>query len=232
MTAGRRALHLPSLWMLLAALAALTPGSARADEPQPPATAEPAAQRVPYLLRVTAPDDLDDLLTTYLDLARFRTDPALADVTEAEIRRLVAATPAQARSLLETRGYFNPVIRITTDEGSPPTITLQVDPGERTRVSRATVEVQGDIVERAEQSPAGGCARDGRFPRAGGTAKRVSCSGACAPTATRRPAGAVPPPRWMRRATRCGCSPWPTAARCSASASRRWRGWCCTASKP
>jgi translocation and assembly module TamA len=159
MTAGRRALHLPSLWMLLAALAALTPGSARADEPQPPATAEPAAQRVPYLLRVTAPDDLDDLLTTYLDLARFRTDPALADVTEAEIRRLVAATPAQARSLLETRGYFNPEIRITTDEGSPPTITLQVDPGERTRVSRATVEVQGDIVERAER----GDARDRRL---------------------------------------------------------------------
>jgi translocation and assembly module TamA len=153
MTARCRALQTPFLWMLLAALALLAPGTARADEAPPAAApaAEAVAQRVPYLLRITAPDDLADLLNTYLDLARFRTDPALADVTAAEIRRLVAATPAQARSLLETRGYFNPEIRIRTEEGSPPMITLQVQPGERTRVSRATVEVQGDIVERAEQ---------------------------------------------------------------------------------
>jgi len=154
MTDRRRALHLPFLGALLIALAAFTPDGVRADDVPPASATETPAPRTPYLLRITAPDDLDDLLSTYLDLARFRTDPALADVTEAEIRRLVAATPAQAQSLLETRGYFNPVIRITTDEGSPPTITLQVDPGERTRVSRATVEVQGDIVERAEQGDA------------------------------------------------------------------------------
>lgn len=153
MTVGRRPPRPHSLWTLLAlaALAALFPGAPRADDLPVPAAAEPAAQRVPYLLRISAPDGLDELLNTYLDLARFRTDPALADVTEAEIRRLVAATPAQAQSLLETRGYFNPQITLTRDEGTPPTITLQVAPGERTRVSRATIEVQGEIVERAEQ---------------------------------------------------------------------------------
>lgn len=155
MTAARRPGTVLSLLPWLA-LAALAPAPAQAADDAAAPRADTAAARVPYLLRISAPDDLAELLGTYLDLARFRTDPALAEATEAEVRRLIAATPAQARALLETRGYFNPTIRITLEEGEPPLIRIEVDPGERTRVSRATIEVQGEIVEHADA----GSARD------------------------------------------------------------------------
>ncbi|GIX23178.1 MULTISPECIES: BamA/TamA family outer membrane protein [Caldimonas] len=139
-----------ALWSLLPCVAMAAAPAQAAEEVQPPPHTEEATAAAPYRLRIEAPDDLADLLGTFLDLARFRTDPALAEATEAEVRRLIAATPAQARSLLETRGYFNPTIRIDREEGQPPLIRIEVDPGERTRVSRTTLEVQGEIVERAE----------------------------------------------------------------------------------
>jgi len=82
----------------------------------------PAEPRVPlYELEVRAPEPLHQLLLDYLDLARFQNAPASEAITPAELERLAAAAPAQARSLLETEGYFDanlvPVFGVTEAVG-------------------------------------------------------------------------------------------------------------------
>ena len=143
--------------------AAAPPESASAPASAPEAAPEAAAsapadppRAAPYQLEVVAPEPLDVLLRTYLDLARYRTDPELADVTDAEIQRLIAATPAQARALLETEGYFNATVTVERLPITPMRIRVQVDPGVRARINRVTLEVQGDIQDRADA----GSARD------------------------------------------------------------------------
>lgn len=111
----------------------------------------------PYRVEVVAPGGLDDLLEEYLDLTRFRDDPGLADITEGELRRLMDATPAQARSLLETEGYFTPEVEVTRLPGTPPQVRITVRPGPRTTVNRVTLEVQGP----AQEAAAAGDARTG-----------------------------------------------------------------------
>lgn len=130
------------------AQAPATEAAASAEAASTPAPAD--ARAAPYTLEIVAPEPLDALLRTYLDLSRYRTDPDLADVTEAEILRLIAATPAQARALLETEGYFNAQVTARRLPVTPARVRIEVDPGPRTRVSRATVEVQGTIQDLAE----------------------------------------------------------------------------------
>ena len=64
-----------------------------------------------YELEVRAPDPLRRLLLDYLDLARFQNAPASEAITPAELERLAAAAPAQARSLLETEATSMPASR-------------------------------------------------------------------------------------------------------------------------
>lgn len=70
-----------------------------------------------YQLDIKAPGELRTLLQTYLDLARFQQVPEGEDITSAEIDRLIAAAPAQARALLETEGYFNPQVTVSRTRG-------------------------------------------------------------------------------------------------------------------
>ena len=74
---------------------------------KPDTTRSEPVLRDMYKLEVNAPSDLKRLLTSFLDLARFQRGPEADRITLAEIDRLVAGAPAQARSLAETRGYFN-----------------------------------------------------------------------------------------------------------------------------
>ncbi len=90
----------------------------------------PAAAVTPtepvYRLEIDAPRDLRALLGTYLDLSRYQNAPAGDEITHAEIDRLMAAAPAQVRSLLETEGYFTPEVKVarvgsvTVDGDAPP----------------------------------------------------------------------------------------------------------------
>lgn len=134
--------------------AADTPAPAAADTPSPasaPASAAASAPASPpprarWQLRVEAPDRLAELLQQHLDIARL---PALAGdepVPEAELRRLLDATPAQARELLQTEGYFDPRLALTR-EGE--LILVRVTPGPRTRVGSAVVDVVGDAASAA-----------------------------------------------------------------------------------
>lgn len=79
---------------------------------EPAAAAAPRPVVAVYRLEVEAPSELRTLLNTYLDLARFQNAPESEDITPAEVDRLIAAAPAQVRSLLETEGYFNPAVRV------------------------------------------------------------------------------------------------------------------------
>ena len=123
-------------------------------EPAPaaPAAAASAAtlERAEYRLDVVAPDALRPLLLNYLDLARFQNAPATEGITSAELDRLIAAAPAQVRSLLETEGYFNPAVKVQrATEASPsaaiPLLRVEVEPGPRATVTQVSFEALGAL---------------------------------------------------------------------------------------
>ncbi len=129
-------------------------------EPVPaptPATSARAPRRpLPvWQLRIEAPDDLDDLLRSYLDLARFQsqdqTGPTETVVSRSELRRLVAAAPEQARALLEAEGYFNADVRVAMTEeveGQPQVIRITVVPGAKATIDKVQMVFEGELDNR------------------------------------------------------------------------------------
>lgn len=110
---------------------------------------EVAATPVRWRLRVDAPGELRRLLEEYLDLARYaevaRDQQGLA-ITRSELARLVAGTPAQAKRLLETEGYFNAEVSATLGPGTDdPTVQVTVQPGPRTRVDTVEISFAGAL---------------------------------------------------------------------------------------
>jgi translocation and assembly module TamA len=108
----------------------------------PPATGSPALR-----VSVQAPAALRSLLETYLDVARLAELARGETLDAVELDRLVAAAPAQAKDLLQTEGYFDAQVKAER-EGSQ--LRLVVVPGQRTTVSRLTVELQGPLAEAAD----------------------------------------------------------------------------------
>jgi translocation and assembly module TamA len=141
----------------------------------PDAAASGVEQRAEYRLEIAAPEALRPLLLNYLDLARFQNAPVTDGITSAELDRLIAAAPAQVRALLETEGYFNPVVNVArvTAEASRPTLKLveafvgtfastltggsasaaantpllrvEVDPGPRATITQVSFDVSGAL---------------------------------------------------------------------------------------
>ncbi len=149
------------------------------DEPSAAVdAASPAAKPsvAVYRLEIEAPGELRTLLQTYLDLSRFQNVPESEDITPAEIDRLIAAAPAQARALLETEGYFNPVVSVARVGGgtgsavareqatpadaaasSPhatpetlPLLRVRVKPGPRATIDHFAFTAQGPLQQAAE----------------------------------------------------------------------------------
>lgn len=110
-------------------------------------SAAPATDVAHYRFEVAAPPPLDTLLQNYLDLARFEKAPQTEGITAAELDRLAAAAPAQAKSLLETEGYFNADVKIvrSADTAGLPLIRLLVEPGPRTLVSAFSLDATGAL---------------------------------------------------------------------------------------
>ena len=119
--------------------------SASATEP----TAEP--QVALYELDVEAPGPLKALLLDFLDLSRFRTAPKADAISGPELDRLVAAAPAQARSLLETEGYFDAAVKVAQSPGGAGLshITLSVEPGPRVTVGTLSIEAATPLAARS-----------------------------------------------------------------------------------
>ncbi|MEO8835187.1 MAG: hypothetical protein ABI364_00445, partial [Caldimonas sp.] len=113
----------------------------------PPAEAQAAL----YELDVEAPAPIKTLLLAYLDLSRFQNAPASDRITPAELDRLAAQAPAQARSLLETEGYFDADVKIAQSAGANglQRIVLTVDPGPRVKVESVSIEVATPLAPRA-----------------------------------------------------------------------------------
>jgi translocation and assembly module TamA len=150
----RAALHL-ALWFLLAA--ALGGCSSLPFMNGKSSDAEPQVQREPqFRLEVDAPSDLAKLLREHLDLARLQYAAEADALTRGEIDRLIGAASAQALSLLQTEGYFNPVVKVARveDGAQPPLLRMSVTPGPRATIARLTLEVQGGLFDEVDSGDA------------------------------------------------------------------------------
>lgn len=100
------------------------------------------------VIEIEAPEPLKALLERHLDLVRLGRI-SREDVEDSEWARLVDAAPKQVRELLQTEGYFAPQVDIQRTagraSGKPDRVLLQVQPGERARIGRVTLEVEGAL---------------------------------------------------------------------------------------
>lgn len=116
-------------------------------EPQNTPTTSPA-----YQLELVAPSRLMPLLQRHLDLARFQSQAQDAAITPEELARLVSATPAQARALLETEGYFSAQVeaQMRPQSPEPPQVLVRVEPGMQATVTALKLELTGPMQTRAQ----------------------------------------------------------------------------------
>ena len=136
---------------LLAGCAALPSG--REDPPE--VAAATSASQAQYRVEFAAPDELRRLLAEHLDLSRFQNAPDTEAIDSTELTRLVAAAPAQARTLLETEGYFAAVVETarSLDPTGIPVVQVKVEPGPRSRIGNVTLEVHGELQTLAAEAP-------------------------------------------------------------------------------
>lgn len=149
----------PTGLLLLCACSTLGPTPGPAAAPATPAPAEAFSlvtpqefeQQSPTLgvkIDISAPEPLKALLERHLDLVRLGRIER-DDVDDTEWARLIDASPTQVRELLQTEGYFNPVVRIERSPGrgtgQADEVRLTVEPGARAKVVRVTLESEGGL---------------------------------------------------------------------------------------
>ena len=152
----RAALHL-ALWFLMAVMlggcASLPFGAGPAGSK---GSVDAPKRTLQFRLEVDAPAELRALLLQHLDLARLQYASDADALTRGEIDRLIGAASAQALSLLQTEGYFNPQIKVArvNDGAEPPLLRMSVEPGRRATIDRLTLEVQGGLYDEVESGDA------------------------------------------------------------------------------
>ena len=128
-----------------------------ASAPVSLAVPAPAAPSGGVQIAVTAPPELKVLLERHLDVVRLGR-LVRDEVDDTEWTRLIDAAPAQVRSLLQTEGYFAPTVMLEREPrrapGEADIVRLQVQPGARARVSRFTLEPQGELARGASSGDA------------------------------------------------------------------------------
>jgi translocation and assembly module TamA len=157
MSAARLAAAVLSL--LLLAGCAMLPAGMRPTTPatastQPlPAVRDAGSRSLGVRIEIEAPADLKLLLERYLDLVRLGRI-ARDEVEDSEWSRLIDAAPAQVRELLLTEGFVAPKVMLQREPGrsagQPDVVLLQVDPGQRARISRVTIDVEGALERDAQ----------------------------------------------------------------------------------
>jgi translocation and assembly module TamA len=126
-------------------------GALAACSTTPADPAKSNAQPITVLgLEVEAPGPLDSLLRDNLDLGQVNRLAAGDPLPPGELERLLAAAPAQARSLVETEGYFNARIEVENLGGTPPRVQMRVQPGPRTVIRDVKIEATGPIATPSE----------------------------------------------------------------------------------
>ncbi len=139
----------PGLWLAgwLAFTLPLSPLCAAQDAVAPPTPAAADQAQAAYQLEIDAPQALRDMLFAFLDLARFQSVADAESITSAELDRLIAAAPTQARALLETEGYFAASVhaqRVAGQSGLP-RVLIKVTLGPRTTVTQWTLDALGEL---------------------------------------------------------------------------------------
>ncbi len=123
-----------------------------------PAASEPAPAPLPpqVVVQIDAPEALQKLLDTHLDLARLvrvASGDVNEPISEPELRRLENATPAQARALLATEGYMAAQVRTERESAQGadgrPRVRVIVEPGVRTQIAGVTLQVSGPLGDEA-----------------------------------------------------------------------------------
>ncbi len=123
------------------------PGPVAAAEAAASAAA-PSADRQGVRVEVAARSDLKALLERHLDLIRVGR-LARDDIAATEWSRLIDAAPNQVRELLQTEGYFNPLVSLERRASAAgefaDVVRIQVDAGPQAVIERVTVEVEGEL---------------------------------------------------------------------------------------
>jgi len=150
----------PLAALALAALALLGSGCAMlgrdAAAPADEAAATAAAPAVQ--VEVDAPGALKALLERHLDLSRLATLARGEAIGELELTRLIDATPAQVRELLQAEGFFTPEVAVehapAARAGEPARVKVSVRPGVQARVGRVDIEIEGDLARAVDGADA------------------------------------------------------------------------------
>ncbi len=128
--------------------AGLRPASANTEPLQVLEGREAGPRSLGVRIEIEAPPDLKVLLERHLDLVRLGRI-ARDEVEDSEWSRLIDTAPAQVRELLLTEGYVTPKVMLQRQPGrsagQPDVVLLQVEPGQRARISRFTIEVEGAL---------------------------------------------------------------------------------------
>ena len=99
-------------------------------------------------ITVEAPAELKTLLERHLDVVRLGR-LTREDVDDTEWSRLIDAVPSQVKNLLQTEGYFAATVMLEREPrrspGEADIVRLRVQPGPRARISRVTLEAQGEL---------------------------------------------------------------------------------------
>lgn len=106
------------------------------------------AQQEAFVVRIEAPDEVRDLLTRHMSLQQYR---VVADLSDAELARLLVVAKAQAIDLMATLGYFSPEISVQVeplvDANATRTVSVQVNTGAQTQVTDVHIAMRGAIAE-------------------------------------------------------------------------------------
>jgi translocation and assembly module TamA len=123
------------------------------------------AQGLRYRVEIDAPRDLAATLRKGSSLVRWQGDPQM---TPERLRRLADDAVREAREAAATEGYFSPSVeaRVREDE-SEWTVSLKLDPGERTRVAAVELRFTGPAQRDPEAQPRFKRVRDGWRLRVG-----------------------------------------------------------------
>jgi translocation and assembly module TamA len=145
-TRGRSHRLWPALWLATVALSSWAADGTPATPPE-----------VGFVVTIEAPAPIEALLQKHLDLVKLARLADVESTSESEWPRLIEAAPRQIRSLLQTEGFFDPVIQIRetqlppASDGAPGTtastkrVQIQVQPGRQTTVSGVQLRLTGAV---------------------------------------------------------------------------------------
>lgn len=102
-----------------------------------------------YEVVIDTPSPLQEVLSQFMDLARYSKRP---DLNEDQFNFMLATAAEQVQELAATEGYFSPETQVNVrGEGANTVVHVAVKPGPRTVISAANIEVTGAAGEESPQ---------------------------------------------------------------------------------